>query len=99
MLGGTIAVPLDFLQMQVTLSPHSAEIVQAALARGLGRSPEEVVERALETIAREEPPLSDEERERRRQAVEAMRAFGEQHRLTLAPGERIRDLVHAGHKL
>jgi hypothetical protein len=85
--------------MQVNLSPHGAEIVQAALARGLGRSPEEVVERALETIAREDPVLSEEERERRRQAVDAMRAFGEKHRLTLGPGERIKDLLHEGHKL
>ena len=85
--------------MQVTLSPHSTEIVEAALARGLGRSPEEVVERALETIARQEPVVSEEERERRRQAVEAMRAFSERHHLTLGPGERIKDLLHAGHKL
>src|SRR5689334_476229 len=53
--------------MQVTLTPHGEELVEAALARGLGRSPEEVVERALETIAREDPVLSEEEKERRRQ--------------------------------
>lgn len=86
------------LRMQVTLSPHSAEIVQAALAHGLGRSPEEIIERALETIAREEHVLRDEQREQRREAVEAMRAFGEKHQLTLGPGERIADLIHAGHK-
>jgi hypothetical protein len=84
--------------MQVNLSPHSAEIVQAALSSGLGRSPEEVVERALETIAREELVLSEEEKERRRDAVDAMRAFGEKHHLTLGPGERIKDLLHEGHK-
>ena len=84
--------------MQVTLSPHGAEIVQAALAHGLGRSAEEVVERALEIIAREEQVLSEQERERRRQAVDAMRAFGEKHQLTLGPGERITDLLHSGHK-
>ena len=50
------------LSMQVNLSHHSAEIVQDALARGLGRSPEEVVERALETIAQEDPALSDREK-------------------------------------
>ena len=87
------------LGMQVTLSRHGTEIVEAALARGVGRSPEEVVERALETIARAEPALSENERERRRQAVDAMLAFGEKHHLTLGPGERIADLLHASHKL
>lgn len=84
--------------MQVTLSPHGEALVQAALARGLAASPEEVVERALETIASENPVLSDEEKERRRQAVDDMRAFGEKHHLTLGPGERIKDLLHEGHK-
>ena len=84
--------------MQVTLTPHGEELVEAALARGLGRSPEEVIERALETIAREEPVLSEEEKVRRRQAVDAMRAFSEKHHLTLGPGVRIKDLLHEGHK-
>jgi hypothetical protein len=84
--------------MQVTLTPHGEELVEAALARGLGRSPEEVVERALETIAQEEPVLGSEEKERRRQAVDGMRAFGEKHHFTLGPGERIKDLLHEGHK-
>ncbi len=60
-----------FRRMQVTLTPHGAEVVQSALARGLGRSPDEIVERALDTIAREEPVVTEEERERRRQAVDA----------------------------
>ncbi|MBV9503921.1 MAG: hypothetical protein JO323_02840 [Acidobacteriia bacterium] len=84
--------------MQVTLTPHGAELVEAALARGLGRSPEEVVERALETIAGEGPVLDEEEKERRHQAVDGMRRFGEKHHLTLGPGERIKDLLHEGHK-
>jgi hypothetical protein len=84
--------------MQVTLTPHGEELVEAALARGLGNSPEEVIERALETVTGNEPALSEEEKERRRQAVDAMRAFGEQHHLTLGPGERIKDLLHEGHK-
>lgn len=84
--------------MQVTLSPHGAELVEAALARGLGRSPEEVVEHALETIAGPAAVLSEEEKERRRQAVDAMRAFAKKHHLGLGPGERIKDLIHEGHK-
>jgi hypothetical protein len=49
-------------------------------------------------MARQKPVLSEEEKERRRRAVDAMRAFGEKHRLTLGPGERIKDLLHEGHK-
>ncbi len=52
--------------MQVTLSPHGEALLAAALARGLGRSPEEVVERALETVAHQELALSEEEKQRRR---------------------------------
>ncbi len=88
--------------MQVNLSPHSEEIIEAALSRGVGRSPEEVVERALETIAQEEAAPTGEERERQRHAVDAMRAFGEKHlkhHLTLGLGERIQDLLHEGHKV
>src|ERR1043166_5085564 len=82
--------------MQVTLTAHGEELLEAALARGLGRSPEEVVERALETIAREDAVLTAEEKERRREAVDAMGAFGEQHNLALGPGERIKDLLREG---
>ena len=84
--------------MQVTLTPHGEELLQAALARGVGSSAEEIVERALETVVGNESALSEEEKERRRQAVDAMRAFGKKHNLTLAPGERIKDLIHEGHK-
>jgi hypothetical protein len=82
--------------MQITLTPHGEELVKAALARGLGSSPEEIVERALETVAGNKPALSEEEKERRRQAVDAMLAFSKKHNLTLGPGERIKDLIHEG---
>jgi hypothetical protein len=84
--------------MTVNLTPHGQELVEAALARGVGRSPEEVVERALEATTGTANGLSAEERERRRQAVAAMLAFREEYHLTLGPGERIQDLVHEGHK-
>ena len=78
--------------MQVALTPHSEQLVRQQLARGLGRSPEEVIERALEAS---QPPavLTETEKERRRQAVAAVHAFREQHRLTLGSGLRIRDLI------
>jgi hypothetical protein len=84
--------------MRVTLTPHAEELVEAALARGLGHSPEEVVERALEKITHEELILSEEEAERRRQVVDAMLAFRDKHHLTLGPDVRIKDLLHEGHK-
>ena len=84
--------------MTVNLTPHGQELVEAALARGVGRSPEEVVERALEATTGAANGPSAEERERRRQAVAAMLAFREEYHLTLCPGERIQDLVHEGHK-
>jgi len=84
--------------MTVHLSTYGQELLEAALARGVGRSPEEVVERALEAASGMESALSNEELERRRQAVASMLAFREEYHLTLGPGERIRDLIHEGHK-
>ena len=84
--------------MTVQLSPHGKELLEAALARGMGQSPEEVVERALEAASTMESTLSNEELGRRRQAVASMVAFREEFHLTLGPGERIQDLVHEGHK-
>jgi hypothetical protein len=84
--------------MTVNLTPHGQELLEAALARGVGRSPEEVIERALEAATGSATTLSEEERERRRQAVAGMLAFRDEYHLTLGPGERIQDLVHEGHK-
>jgi len=84
--------------MTVSLTPHGQELLEAALARGVGRSPEEVVERAPEAATSVATMLSEEERERRRQAVTSMLAFREEYHLALGPGERIQDLVHEGHK-
>uniref|UniRef100_Q02C31 Uncharacterized protein n=1 Tax=Solibacter usitatus (strain Ellin6076) TaxID=234267 RepID=Q02C31_SOLUE len=84
--------------MQVSLTPHGEELLRQQLARGLGRSPEEVVERALETVAQQDVILTEEEKKRRREAVAAMLAFRETHHLTLEPGVRIQDLLHEGHK-
>ena len=84
--------------MTVRLSTHGQELLEAALARGVGRSPEEVIELALEAASGMASTLSDEERERRRQAVASMIAFRGEYHLTLSPGERIQDLIHEGHK-
>ncbi len=84
--------------MTVNLSPHGQELLEAALARGVGRSPEEVIERALETATGAAAALSETEREQRRQAVASMLAFRDEYHLSLGPGERIQDLIHEGHR-
>ncbi len=95
-LGGPVQVIL--VPMTLHLSPHGQELLEAALARGVGRSPEEVVERALEAASGMERTLSNEALELRRQAVASMVAFREEYHLTLGPGERIEDLIREGHK-
>jgi hypothetical protein len=84
--------------MTVRLSPHGQQLLESALARGLGHSAEEVVERALEAATGAVETPFEEERERRRQAVASMIAFREEYHLTLGPGERIQDLIHEGRK-
>jgi hypothetical protein len=84
--------------MTVNLTPRAQELLEAALARGLGRSPGDVIERALEAVASSATTLSGEEQERRRQAVAGMLAFREEYHLTLGPCERLQDLVHEGHE-
>jgi hypothetical protein len=84
--------------MAITLTRHAQELLEAALARGMGRSPEEVIERALEAAVASAATLSEEECERRRQAVASMLAFREEFHLTLGPGERLQGFVHEGHE-
>ncbi|SPF50273.1 conserved hypothetical protein [Candidatus Sulfopaludibacter sp. SbA4] len=78
--------------MTVELTPHGQELLEIAMARGVGHSPEETVERALEAVARDVPAV-DEDLSRSRQAVAAMREFMENNHFTLGPGERIVDLI------
>ena len=68
--------------MTLHLPPHGQELLEAALARGVGRSPEDVVERALEAASGMERTLSSDELERRRQAVAHMIALREEYHLT-----------------
>src|SRR5439155_13819326 len=46
-----LSVQVILFPMTVHLSPHGQQLLEAALARGVGRSPEEVVERALEAAS------------------------------------------------
>jgi len=65
--------------MTVQLTPHGQRLLEAALSRGVGRSPKEVIERALEAATGTTATLSEEERERRWQAVARMEAFREEY--------------------
>jgi hypothetical protein len=91
-------VQVILVPMTVQLTPHGQEMLEAALTRGVGRSPEEVVERALEVAVGAAATLSEEEAKRRRQAVASMLAFRGEYHLTLGPGERIQNLIHEGHR-
>ena len=82
--------------MNVRLDPHSARLIEQQIRAGRYHSPEEVVARALETLADEESVRSKDTD--RRQAVQDMLDFADKHRFTLGEGLRIRDLIHEGHK-
>jgi hypothetical protein len=80
--------------MTVTLTPHGEELLRAALVREPGRAPEEVLERAPETLAENEPPLAP----RKKTAVEAVAHIRDSRRGVMFGGLRIKDLIHEGHK-
>jgi len=84
--------------MTINLSPRAEELVSKQLARGAGQSPEEVVERALETVSKdEEPPLSLFGPGTKTPAEAVDDIFELQKRNRLA-GLKIKDLIHEGHK-
>jgi Arc/MetJ-type ribon-helix-helix transcriptional regulator len=80
----------------VRLTPHGEALLQEQLANGRYRSPEEVVERALETLAK-----GSEQSRPAPSAKTVAEAVAEVRRvrkgLTLG-GLRIKDLIHEGHK-
>jgi putative addiction module CopG family antidote len=82
--------------MNIRLDPHSERLIEQQIRAGRYHSPEEVVARALETLAEEVATRSEETD--RREAVQDMLEFADKHRFTLGQGLRIRDLIHEGHK-
>ncbi len=82
--------------MNVHLDPRSERLIEQELRAGRYHSPEEVVARALETLAEREAMTAEENV--RHQAVQEMLDFTSKHRFTLGEGLRIRDLLHQGHK-
>jgi hypothetical protein len=79
--------------MQVTLTPHGEELLKDQLARHAGSSPEEILERALETLA-EKPPTP----EWKKTAAEAVAHIRESRKGVRLGGLKIKDLIYEGHK-
>ena len=46
-------------RMQITLTPHGEELLKQQLERSAGSSPEEIVERALETLVGTQRPAPE----------------------------------------
>jgi Arc/MetJ-type ribon-helix-helix transcriptional regulator len=81
----------------IRLTPRSEELLRKQLTRGSYRSPEEVVERALETLAQKESiplrlgPSS-------KSPAEAVADILELRKGVKLGGLKIKDLIHEGHK-
>jgi hypothetical protein len=80
--------------MQVTLTPHGEELLKIQLARNAGSSAEQILERALETLAEKQPHTA----ERKKTAVEAVAHIRESRKGVRLGGLKIKDLIHEGHK-
>ena len=81
--------------MDIHLDSRGEHLIEQQLRSGRCHCAEQVVVSALEALAENDYPCTDDER---RKAVQDMLAFAEKHRLTLGEGIHIRDLIHEGHK-
>jgi Arc/MetJ-type ribon-helix-helix transcriptional regulator len=79
----------------LTLDPHGEQMVAAQLRTGRYHSPEEVVTRALETLAEKEPPAAAT---RTMTAAEAVADIRELRKGVTLGGLRIKDLINEGRK-
>jgi hypothetical protein len=81
----------------ITLTPRGEELLQEQLARGSYRSPEEVVETALETLAQKQPVAVPADR-RVKSPDEAVADILEIQKRNRLNGLKIKDLIHEGHR-
>ena len=79
--------------MTVTLTPYAEQLLAQQLARG-GTTPEQILERALERLAEQEPPVAAAQPSVA-EAVEHIRAS--RKGITLG-GFKIKDLINEGRK-
>jgi Arc/MetJ-type ribon-helix-helix transcriptional regulator len=82
------------MPLSVTLDSHGEELVSAQLRSGRYRSPEEVVTRALETLAEREPLAP----RRKKTPAEAVADIRELRKGVTLGGLKIRDLINEGRK-
>jgi hypothetical protein len=80
------------MSLTLNLDPHGEQLVAAHLRTGRYHSPEEVVTRALETLAEKEPPtVPTAPAKDVVEAIERLKAFGKTNGLSLG-GMTIREL-------
>ena len=84
--------------MNIRLNPHSEELLREQLANGGFRSPAEVIERALETLAHREAGRSGEPVEHTT-AAEAVADILELRKGVTLGGLKSKDLIHEGHRI
>ena len=86
--------------MNIRLTPHASELLQAV--RSKREEPiEQIIEHALEVLAREEhvEPRELVSGESQRRAVSEMFDFIRHNRVRLEDGLSVKDLIHEGHRL
>jgi Arc/MetJ-type ribon-helix-helix transcriptional regulator len=71
------------MALTLTLDPHGEQLVAACLSTGRYHSPEEVVARALESLAEKEAPESRVPAAEVLEAIERLKAFGRSNGLSL----------------
>ena len=81
----------------IRLTPHSEELFKEQLARGPYRPSEEVIERALETLAQKDY-FSFRHGPSTKSPAEAVADILELRRGVRLGGLKIKDLIHEGHK-
>ena len=88
--------------MTVRLNPHSERLLRERMARGYFRTPEEVLELALETLAQQESALSPFEPSSNgatKSPDEAVRDILDLRKGVTLGGLKIKDLIHEGHDI
>jgi hypothetical protein len=83
------------MPLTLTLDPRGEQLVAAHLRTGRYQSPEEVVARALETLAEKEPPIVAT---RTMTPAEAVADIRELRKGVTLGGLRIKDLINEGRK-
>jgi Arc/MetJ-type ribon-helix-helix transcriptional regulator len=82
--------------MNVRLSPHSEQLLKEQLAHGTFRSPEDVIEHALEVLA--EKVSTPAEGSQNEAAAQAIADILELRKGVTLGGLKIKDLIHEGHR-